>query len=71
MTKKKLLAAALIVAAIGTGAAYALTGNPRTPVEFYTGHTHGADGVTVGAPQHSGGTDAYGCHNASQPYHCH
>ena len=23
------------------------------------------------APAHSGGTDAYGCHAGSQPYHCH
>ena len=42
----------------------------KTPVNFYAGHSH-ADGVTHGAPQHSGGTDRKGCHNGSVPYHCH
>lgn len=41
------------------------------PVEFNLGHTHSEDGSTQGAPQHSGGTDRNGCHNASVPYHCH
>lgn len=27
--------------------------------------------VTSEATAHSGGTDAYGCHAGSQPYHCH
>ena len=27
--------------------------------------------VTSQATAHSGGTDAYGCHAGSQPYHCH
>jgi hypothetical protein len=43
----------------------------RERAEFYLGHTHGEDGDTHGAPQHSGGLDRYGCHNASVPYHCH
>lgn len=42
----------------------------QSPFEFYTGHTH-LEGETIDAPQHSGGTDRYGCHNASVPYHCH
>lgn len=43
----------------------------KIPVEFYTGHSHGEDGTTIAAPQHSGGTDRFGCHNGSVPYHCH
>lgn len=62
--------AALLLA---SGTAFALKdwSHQRTPVAFYTGHTHGEDGHTVGGPQHSGGTNAYGCHNGSVPYHCH
>ena len=62
-----------VIAIVMVGTAVALTAvNPRAGeiVEFYAEHTHGEDG-TVGAPAHSGGTDAYGCHNASVPYHCH
>ena len=73
--KKSAITFLLSILAIGTisGAAYAFLGqNPeRTPVVFYEGHTHGEQGEAVGAPQHSGGTDKYGCHNASVPYHCH
>jgi hypothetical protein len=60
----------LIVAALGT--AYAINSNPRAEeiTKFNPGHTHGS-GETHDAPQHSGGTDAYGCHNVSVPYHCH
>ncbi len=63
---------AVIAAALGlTGLAYAaLRPETREPVEFYSGHSH-LDGATIGAPEHSGGTDANGCHNASVPYHCH
>lgn len=59
-----------IVAVVAVGAAYASFENTRTPVDFYKGHTHAA-GETINAPEHSGGTDRYGCHNASVPYHCH
>jgi hypothetical protein len=52
------------------GIAAAATINPRTPVQYYQGHTHDELG-THGAPSHSGGTDAFGCHNGSVPYHCH
>lgn len=62
------LSAIAIIAA--SGIAYAGFQNPRTAVEFFTGHSH-ENGETVKAPQHSGGTDRYGCHNASVPYHCH
>ena len=65
---------AVVVAAVfglGVGAAYALSGEDRIPVEFFVGHTHTEDGGTHGAPEHSGGTDRNGCHNASVPYHCH
>ena len=52
--------------------AYALKdwSHQKTPTEFYSGHIHVED-ITGGAPQHSGGTDRYGCHNGSVPYHCH
>ena len=42
----------------------------RKDTQFYKGHTHD-NGETHGGPQHSGGTDKWGCHNASVPYHCH
>ena len=50
--------------------AYGEFGNSRQAVDFYNGHTHENE-QTVGAPGHSGGTDKYGCHNRSVPYHCH
>jgi hypothetical protein len=72
MKIRNIIIGATVFGALAVGAAsYALTQYPRTPVEFYQGHTHGEDGQTVGAPAHSGGTDAYGCHNRSVPYHCH
>jgi len=58
------------IAVIGIGAAWASFDNPRKPVEFFTGHGH-HDGQTINGPEHSGGTDRFGCHNASVPYHCH
>lgn len=65
---------ALIVSAAAIALAvsgYSLTYFGQTePVAFYTGHSHDQAG-TQGAPQHSGGTDRFGCHNASVPYHCH
>ena len=61
---------ALIVLTILIGAGTAIASNSRTPVEFYKGHSHDGD-RTVGAPEHSGGTDIMGCHNGSVPYHCH
>ena len=62
----------IITAIVGVaGLAYAGFDNGRRqPVDFYTGHTH-KNGITIGAPAHSGGTDKYGCHNGSVPYHCH
>lgn len=64
----------LLISAIligGAGLTYAGLRQPdRQPVEFYSGHTHEGE-TTVGAPAHSGGTDSYGCHNGSVPYHCH
>ena len=71
---KRAIQVALVIfaaAAMVSGAAWAYMGMPKTPVEFYLGHTHDESGETHGAPSHSGGTDAYGCHNASVPYHCH
>ena len=54
------------------GVAYALGSNPRSYeiTNFQPGHSHESE-ITEGALQHSGGTDSYGCHNASVPYHCH
>ena len=73
MKKVVLIAAAVAVLVGAGGSAFALKdwSHQRTPVAFHTGHTHDGDGTTRGAPQHSGGTDEYGCHNASVPYHCH
>lgn len=68
---KKTVFIASILGLIGAGAAWAGLVNHRTPVEFFKGHHHTDDGQTVDAPQHSGGLDRYGCHNASVPYHCH
>lgn len=53
-------------------AAYAINADPRTHeiTNYIPGHTHD-EGTTQGAPQHSGGTNKYGCHNKSVPYHCH
>ena len=59
------------------GGAFAVSGfaysywHQTSPIVFYDGHTHGPDGHAIGAPQHSGGLDSLGCHNASVPYHCH
>lgn len=65
------IAATTLAIAVGAGGiAIATSIDHRTPVEFYKGHTH-HDGITEGAPEHSGGTNSAGCHNASVPYHCH
>lgn len=66
--KRSILVAAAITALLATGA-LAFIGE-KEPVTFYSGHTHDGD-ETHGAPSHSGGTDANGCHNGSVPYHCH
>ena len=66
---KKLIIGILASCAVGVTIVYAGGLNPRHPVEFYKGHTHIHD--TEGAPSHSGGTDKFGCHNGSVPYHCH
>ena len=71
MQLKKLHVAAVVGLAFVASAAYAVMGNnERVPVEFFPSHSH-HNGETTGAPQHSGGTDKNGCHNASVPYHCH
>lgn len=70
MKTKTVVIGTAIAAIFGATAAYASLVNPRTPVEFLKGHSH-EHGQTIGAPQHSGGTDRFGCHNASVPYHCH
>jgi hypothetical protein len=70
---KKIALVALVGVVAISGSAFALKdwSHQKTPVEFYTGHSHNEDGITHGAPQHSGGTNAMGCHNGSVPYHCH
>ena len=60
-----------IAGVAGAAVAYAGLIDPRTPADFYVGHSHDVNGDTVGAPAHSGGTNSAGCHNASVPYHCH
>jgi len=70
--KKKIKLLTIFVGVAAFSSIYALnTNNEREPVEFFSGHTHGEDGSSIGAPQHSGGTDKRGCHNRSVPYHCH
>lgn len=69
---KRIIIAAIIML-VGIGSAYAVAKiNPRQSetTAFYPKHSHAND-ETIGAPKHSGGTDAYGCHNGSVPYHCH
>ena len=62
----------LLVVLLGSSVVYSIGFNPRffEITTFYTGHSHDVE-ETTGAPQHSGGTDRYGCHNRSVPYHCH
>lgn len=69
----KLTIITLTLLAVISTATYAITSNPRTSeiTNFATGHWHDEHGMTHDAIQHSGGTDAYGCHNGSVPYHCH
>ena len=71
---KKTVFTVMAILAVGfAGTSYAIKdwSHQKEPVAFYTGHSHDEDGNTHGAPQHSGGTNAMGCHNASVPYHCH
>lgn len=72
MKLRIIVAASALIAISGTAIALQQNDNPRAHeiVEYFIGHTHDHDG-THGAPQHSGGTDSYGCHNGSIPYHCH
>jgi hypothetical protein len=72
MLKRNIIAVAGILTLVGAGVAYASAINPRHSEiqKFYLNHTHGDSG-TINAPRHSGGTDRFGCHNASVPYHCH
>lgn len=60
-----------VVLVAGTALAFTAPEVLRIPVDYFTGHSHDDDGHTHGAPAHSGGTDRYGCHNGSVPYHCH
>ena len=71
--KRKTIIFAAVLSVLAGGAAYSLGGYlwMTEPVEFYAGHTHGSDGKAIDAPEHSGGTTAAGCHNASVPFHCH
>ena len=73
MLKKRLAATVGVAIALTAGIAYANLVNPRHHEiqKFFQNHTHLDGGETINAPQHSGGTDRFGCHNASVPYHCH
>jgi len=71
MITKKALVVTAALALGATGVAYAGLGDVRVSVEFYKGHSHGPNDETIGAPEHSGGTNRLGCHNGSVPYHCH
>lgn len=71
MNKKLIVTAAIAAGLVISGIAYADLVNPRTVHSFFDGHTHDEDGNTINAPQHSGGTDRFGCHNGRVPYHCH
>jgi hypothetical protein len=71
MKKRTSIILTISALVFGIGVAYSMGINPRNPVVYFKGHSHPVDGLTVGAPEHSGGTDKYGCHNASVPYHCH
>ena len=70
MKSKKIVIVGISLVFLAGSVAYAALSGTKEPVEFYKGHTH-ENGETIGAPSHSGGTDRYGCHNASVPYHCH
>ncbi len=72
MPKKRTALIIAIAIVMVAGLAYASLLNPRQQEiqKYFQGHSH-SDGVTINAPNHSGGTDRYGCHNASVPYHCH
>lgn len=74
MNKTKMIFISLLsILFICAGVVYAtINDNPRKKeiTSFFTGHHH-IEHETVDAPQHSGNTDAYGCHNGSVPYHCH
>ncbi|GJM17094.1 MAG: hypothetical protein DHS20C13_24210 [Thermodesulfobacteriota bacterium] len=71
---KKVIVIIIALAFICSGVLYFTVSSSKAsnkiPVDYYKGHTH-VDGKTIGAPEHSGGTDSQGCHNASKPYHCH
>ncbi len=72
--KSILIILAMFAVAGGSTVAFALLEDQsghRTPVEFYSGHSHDVNGNAIDAPQHSGGLDRKGCHNKSVPYHCH
>ena len=76
MSKQLLIALVFISAIVGATVAYAKLLLPLNPrhfeiTSFYPDHTHSIEGGTIDGPQHSGGTDIYGCHNGSIPYHCH
>lgn len=70
MNKRHLALVALAVIATIAAKVLHASSEKREPIEYYKGHTH-LNGGTQGAPEHSGGTDRNGCHNASVPYHCH
>tara|TARA_R110000824_G_C14993836_1_gene655495 strand:+ start:468 stop:683 length:216 start_codon:yes stop_codon:yes gene_type:complete len=71
MNQRKLMANVVLLGELVARAVYASFFGSHMSPAFYVGHTHGADGEAIGAPSHSGGTNAAGCHNKSVPYHCH
>jgi hypothetical protein len=69
---RKLILSAIVFVVLAISGAVAYSTQMKTPVEFFKGHSHDRNMTVIGdAPEHSGGLDRNGCHNASVPYHCH
>ena len=70
MNKLRVIILSIVILVAGFVSVLFADSIDKKPIEYFKGHTH-IDGVTHGAPEHSGGTDDRGCHNGRVPYHCH